>query len=74
MLVAILQVHTHSQTHTVIAQVYKRINEDLLLFFLSVSAGTLAHAKMKTLLLCLTTDKLKHRHQTLLPYSSAAVY
>lgn len=71
-----LQVHTHTdaRTDTVIAQVYKRINEDLLLFFLAVSAGTLAHAKMKTLLHCLMTDKLKHRHQPLLPYSSVAVY
>lgn len=33
-----------------------------------------AHAKMKTLLLSLITDELKHCRQTLLSYGSVAVY
>lgn len=42
--------------------------------FASASAGTMAHAKMKTVLLSLITDELKHCWQTLLSYGSVAVY
>ena len=34
----------------------------------------MAHARMKTLLLPLITDELKHCRQTLLSYGSVAVY
>lgn len=42
--------------------------------FPAASAGTMAHARMKTRLLSLITDELKHCRQTLLSYGSVAVY
>lgn len=54
---------------------YKRINEHYISFWFSSLhlQGRWHTAKMKTLLLSLITDKLKHCRQTLL-YSSVAVY
>lgn len=55
---------------------YMRINEHYISFCFSptASAGRTALAKMKTLLLSLITDELKHCWQTLLSYGSVAVY